>query len=206
MDNWIEKVLVAFALGATLAGCKPPGSEDSLPGDPTRLSEPETKLRERQASPDTSLLGFKLGDKLDLDTCEGDPDFRVRACIISSDPKVDVFLPKAERPDWLRFDSIWVSLDTQGRLEEITAPVEPRRFLHVRDMVEIKYGKSDYTPLSVAWAIYTWTFADMNATAYGLDQAHFVSIQTDAVRKRVQAKSDRDAAARAAEDAKKRQL
>jgi hypothetical protein len=152
------------------------------------------------------LLGFKLGDKLNLDKCEGEPDLRIRACIISSDQKVDVFLPKAERPDWLRFESIWVSLDTQGRLEEITAPVEPLRFGHVRDMVEIKYGKSDYTPLSVAWAVYFWSFADMNATAYGLDEAHYVSIQTDTVRKRVQAQSERDAAAKAAEDAKKRQL
>ena len=46
----------------------------------------------------------------------------------------------------------------------------------------------------------------MNTTAYGLDEAHYVSIQTDAVRKRVQAQSERDAAAKAAEDAKKRQL
>jgi hypothetical protein len=148
----------------------------------------------------------KLGDKLNLDTCEGDPDLRIHACIITSDTEVDVFLPKAERPDWLRFESIWVSLDKQGRLEEITAPVEPLRFGHVRDMVEIKYGKSDYIPLSVAFAVYTWSFADMSATAYGLDESHYVSIQTAAVRERVQVQSERDAAARAAEEAKKRQL
>jgi hypothetical protein len=152
------------------------------------------------------LLGFKLGDKLNLEECEDDPDLRIRACIISSDQSVDIFLPKAERPDWFRFESLRVSLDTQGRLEEITASVEPLRFRDVRDILEIKYGKSDYTPLSVAWAVYFWSFVDMNATAYGLDEAHYVSIQTDAVRKRVQAQSERDAAAKAAEDAKKRQL
>lgn len=206
MDNWIGKVLVALAVCATLSSCKPSASDDSLSGVPGRLSELDTKLRERQPSPDTALLGFRLGERLDLDTCEGDPDLRIHACIISSDQQVDVFLPATERPDWLRFDSIWMSVDTQGRLEEITAPIDPKRFGYVREMAEIKYGKPDYTPFSIATAIYTWSFADMSATAYGLDEAHYVSIQTDAVRKRVQAQSDRDAAARAAEDAKKRHL
>lgn len=206
MIQSISRALLTIAIGAALVSCKPSASEDTVLGDPGRLSEHDTELRGRQASPDVALLGFKLGDKLDLAICEDDPETWTRPCTNGSDREVQVFLPKDERPDWLRNDKILLSLDAQGRIEEVTASMEPIHFEAVLDMSQVKYGKPDYMPLQIATAIYMWNFADMQVTAYGLGQVSYVSIHSDVVRSRVQAESDADAAARADADAKKRQL
>jgi hypothetical protein len=97
-----------------------------------------------------------LGEPLSLPECDhGLAGEVVETCVWED----RVRIAAAERPTHLRFDHVEVVLDAAGRIQEVSASLDPEYAKHVRDLLEIEYGKPDYVFESMRdSSLWSWTY------------------------------------------------
>lgn len=166
--------------------------------EPPWLSEADTARRTTSASPDGSLLGFRLNEPLNLPPCKGEPEAREQTCLEKSD---SAFIPLAERPRFLTGSTVEIHVDDAGLLQSITVRSESLSSPMGGSLYE-KLGPPDYlifNPHSVQ-QIREWTFSDMHVqwVTWG-DDYSWVTARTRAKKEREDAESE-------AKEARKRRL
>ena len=177
----LAAMIVAFvALTGGLVACAPGASGPAETPDPTRLTERETEDRKGAVSPEASIYGFTLDEPLSLPPCE--------AALVVDVPQTcrsgnSIRLAVEERPTELRFDTLTVKVDGTNRLQEVAASLKPESARHVRELLEIRYGKPDYASEGLrSPAMLFWQYADMDVSLLGFSDLSSVTIRTAAQR------------------------
>lgn len=195
-------LFLAGCLFVSMSGCSADEAIDNETPDPTRLTELETENRSGLASPDDTLLGLKLNSRLSLPSC--DDVIKTETTCISDG---DVYLSEAERPKFLRFESFDVEVNLNGELQSVALSFEPEYAKHVRELLEIKYGKPDYSIEQLRnFPTHSWTYVDMQVLLLAYSDVKAIIIRTTANRLEEEARSKADRAVKDAEEARRRSL
>jgi len=134
------------------AGCRE--SEEQKKGD-SQLSESETQVRAETAMPDITVLGFKLGDRVNLPECQTFDD-------VPETCRSDnwIYLKKSEMPDYFDGNRLMFTEVGGKGLQSISASTKYELAALTDSYLELKYGPPDWqenaqgveTPRTRSWS------------------------------------------------------